>query len=77
MENVYQNMKISEPRIVDGIAYYQHKKLYKRPWDGRICMYVDHGDGSGYLEERVEWWGQVTDELMMERPEMRALMGWK
>ena len=74
--SIYKNIVISEPIKINGIEYYEHMKFYRRKRDGKTCMYVDHGDGSGYLDDKVEFWGGIKEERQMERADMRAIMGW-
>jgi hypothetical protein len=68
MTSIYGRIVISEPKVVKGMKFYIR--------DGKLCMYIDHGDGSGYLESRIERWGRVTEMRMMNRPEMRGIIGW-
>lgn len=76
MNSIYNTFQISIPKIVEGIQVYEHMKYYLRKRDGKVCMFIDHGDGSGYLEPRVEVWSHVNTQRMMDQPEMRSIMGW-
>jgi hypothetical protein len=59
------NIKLSEPKWVMGKGYregesvpvYENGKYYIVK--GRMCKYIEHCDGSGYLEHNPEYWNQI------------------
>lgn len=76
MNFTYKNIVISEPIIVNGLQTYEHMKFYIRKYDNKVCMFIDHGDGSGYLEDNPQLWSSVSSNLLMHQPHMRFVMGW-
>lgn len=76
MNYVHKNVIISQPILVNGIPTYEHMKFYIRSYDNKVCMYIDHGDGSGYLEDDSQLWASVSPSLLMQQPHMRFVMGW-
>ncbi len=76
MASFFDHIIISQPLLVNGVHVYEHMKFYIRKSDSKVCMFIDHGDGSGYLEDNVQFWGSVSSVKLMQQPHMRFIMGW-
>ncbi len=75
MSSIFNHIVISEPLLLNGFQVYQHMKFYIRPFDNKVCMFIDHGDGSGYLNDRINEWDSVSPVPLMLQPHMRLIMG--
>lgn len=65
-----ETIVISEPIIQNGVQTFEHGKYYRWFSDKRICKFVDHKDGSGYME----WDTRIWEEIDKRPPDFKPFV---
>lgn len=62
---------IEEPKLVNGQHVYENGKYYRWYADKRICRFVDHGNGNGYMEYKTDIWAELDRRENEKRAQMQ------